>query len=274
MKGADLLKFLLSIIVVWIYTGTNDLYGLTKFVVPILFFLSGFFLSGKMFREIRGREERGCESIVGIWLLKTLRLYVIWTVIYLPFAIVGFEKEGIPVRESAIQYIQNVVFVGENYLSWPLWYLLGLLQAGIIIWIGEKIRLPLWGYLILALMFYLLPDYLQLESNHLYLSLFKTIRNGFFLGFPCMVLGGLFHYIFSGITGWPADSSWFKVALTLRFFSTHIYLTHMLWGGVMILAIQQERGIFLWAASVCAAIATGFIINKSGSIKKILYGRS
>lgn len=270
MKGADLLKFLLSLVVVWIHTGTNDLYGLTKIAVPLFFFLSGFFLFGKIFRE---RKEGDSKNLVNTWLQKTLRLYLIWTAIYLPFAIIGFAKDGLSVWKSAIVYTRNVLFVGENYLSWPLWYLLGLLQAGILIWIGEKLKMPLWGYLIMALALIFLPVIFHLESNHVYLSLFKNIRNGFFLGFPCMVMGGLFRHVFPRIKGWSADSSWFLPALTLRFFSIHIYLSHMLWAGILILAIQQQRGIVLWTVSVCVAVATGFMIRKSASIQRFLYGR-
>ena len=51
MKGIDTLKFLFSLVVVWIHTGVGNLGGLTPWAVPFFFLVSGFFLFGKLFRN-------------------------------------------------------------------------------------------------------------------------------------------------------------------------------------------------------------------------------
>lgn len=55
---------------------------------------------------------------------KVIRYYVIWTIVYLPLTILGFYKAGDGFVKSFVQFIRNVFFQGENYYSWPLWYLL------------------------------------------------------------------------------------------------------------------------------------------------------
>ena len=45
-------------------------------------------------------------------------------IVYLPLTILGFYKAGDGFVKSFVQFIRNVFFQGENYYSWPLWYLL------------------------------------------------------------------------------------------------------------------------------------------------------
>ena len=255
MKGADLLKFLLSLLVVWIHTGDNDLYGLVNWAVPVFFFLSGYFLFGKIF--VAGQLSSGTVSA---WWVKTLRLYLIWTVVFLPFTIIGFAREGMPAMKAVAVFLRNVIFFGENYLSWPLWYLLGLLQAGCVIWLAQHIRIPFWGLCLFAASLYLLTYLIHFEEIGIYHKTFVTTRNGFFIGLPCMTLGGLFRKMFPGIKGWPNDSRWHKPSLGLRFFSIHIYLTHMLFAGLLMLVLSFERGLGLWGITCLLTIASGAIV--------------
>ena len=268
MKGADLLKFLLSLVVVWIHTGNNDLNGLLNWAVHIFFFLSGFFLFGKII------YAHACTSeVISKWLRKTLRMYLVWTAIYLPFAIIGFASEGMPFVKAVAVYLRNVVFVGENYLSWPLWYLLGLLQAGVVIWCAQRIHVPFWGLCAVAALLFCLPYLIHFEETGIYHKVFVNTRNGFFIGFPCMVMGGIFRKLFPGITGWPNDSRFFKPALAFRFFSIHIYLTHMLFAGLLMLLWSPERGIGLWGITCLMTIVSGMIFYFFPRLQKVLYGR-
>lgn len=268
MKGADILKFLLALVVVWIHTGNSDLYGLVNWAVPAFFFLSGFFLFGKVFVSGSGASET-----VSVWLGKTLQLYLIWTAIFSPFAIIGFAKEGMPFVKAVAVYLRNVVFVGENYLSWPLWYLLGLLQAGAVIWLTLRIRLPFWGLIVMAATLFCLPYFIDFEEIGIYHKIFVTTRNGFFIGLPFMTLGGLFRKLFPGIKGWPNDSRWRKPSLGLRFFSIHIYLTHMLFAGLLMLMLSFERGLALWGITCLLAIVSGTIVFCYPHLQKALFGK-
>ena len=267
MKGADLLKFILSLIVVWIHTGTAT--GFLGWVVPVFFVLSGFFLSRRI---IIDRDK--ATTAVCAWLGKTLRMYLIWTAIFIPYAAIGFWKDGLPILKSIAIWLRNILFVGENYLSWPLWYLLGLLQAGAIIWLVEKLQFPLWVYPLMAVILGVLPHIVSLDSIHAYTLVFKHTSNGIFIGFPCMVIGGILKFIFPQIQGWNKDSRYFRPAITLRFFSIHVYLTHMLWVGCLKLTTSIPRGVLLWALTCLAALITGCLLMPFPNTQKFLYGRS
>lgn len=267
MKGADLLKFILSLIVVWIHTGTAT--GFVGWVVPVFFVLSGFFLSRRI---IIDRDK--ATAAVCAWLGKTLRMYLIWTAIFIPYAAIGFWKDGLPILKSIAIWLRNILFVGENYLSWPLWYLLGLLQAGVIIWLTEKLRLPLWVYPFLAIILGILPHIVPFNNIHLYTKVFKYTRNGIFIGFPYMVLGGVIKYCFPKIRGWKNDSRYYRPALILRFFSVHIYLTHMLWAGFLMMSNCLPRSVSLWIVTCTISILTGYILLPFSKMQRFLYNRS
>lgn len=269
MKGIDTLKFLFSLVVVWIHTGIGNLWGLTPWAVPFFFLASGFFLFGKLFKAPDYQKK---TDVVASWWKKTLRLYLLWSLIFLPFAIIGFANDHLSLAKSIAAYLRNLVLVGENYLSWPLWYLLGLLWAGFIIWLAGKMRLPLWSLCVLAVFLFLLPRMMHLEENGFYLRLFKTTRNGLFVGFPFMVLGGLVQRVLPETNNWEPGSWQQKTALRFRYLSVHIYLSHMIWAGTMILIWGYERSLLFWAITCAISILSGLLIRPCGGLVKFLYG--
>ena len=268
MKGADMIKFLLSLVVVWIHTGTSDLHGLVHCAVPIFFFFSGFFLFGKLFIV-----SDNASAVLVSWWKKTLRLYLVWSLIFLPFAIYGFYLDELPFWKGALVWLRNLFFRGENYLSWPLWYLLGLLQAGAVIWLFLKLKCPFWSLCLVALFLWMLPRFVDLYRLP-YLGEIDAAVKGLTIGLPYMVLGGILRKLCPSITGWPRESPCFAPSLLLRFFSIHIYLTHMIWVGLFRIFAQMPRGIILWGTTVCVALVTGFVIHRFPAMERFLYGRS
>lgn len=244
--------------------------GLTSWAVPLFFVLSGFFLWSKIFKE---NNCNGKCRVVSNWLTKILYMYVIWTVIYLPFSYIGFAKESMPFLKSVAIWLRNCIFVGENYLSCPLWYLLGLLWAGGIIWMGLKIKTPFLLFCVLACVLFVVPFICDLEDFHLYTSLFIHSRNGLFVGFPFMMLGGIIRKLYPQIKGWPAESRWHRTSLSFRFLSVHIYFTHMIYAGIMMLLLQPERGFSLWLTTVLIAFIVGLIVWFLPTVQMALYGR-
>jgi len=269
MKGIDTLKFLFSLVVVWIHTGIGNLGGLTPWAVPFFFLASGFFLFRKLFKASDYQKK---TELIAPWWRKTLRLYLLWSLIFLPFAIIGFANGHLGVSKSIALYLRNLVLVGENYLSWPLWYLLGLLWAGCLIWLAGKLRLPFWSLCVLAILLFLLPRFLHLGENEVYARIFITTRNGLFVGFPYMVLGGLIHRILPETSFWESGSWQQKTAFSLRYLSIHIYLTHMLWAGLLILIWGFERSLLFWGITCSISIVSGLLIRPCGGLVKFLYG--
>lgn len=56
-----------------------------------------------------------------------------WSAIYLPLTISGWIIEGGLDPTYLILCLRNFVFVGENFYSWTLWYLNGLVFALLLI---------------------------------------------------------------------------------------------------------------------------------------------
>lgn len=200
-NAIDVVKVLMACVVVAIHTHPESdldnlfvskivecLYSIT---VPFFFVVSGFFLSNK----IKGHDYETKISYIQRWLSRIVRLYLIWTLIYLPYAVYGFIRDDLSWEKTLLVYFRNVILVGENFLSWPLWYLLAMIVSGCIFYIMIKFRIK-EGYMLgIALCLAVICPFIETlrstELGDLYFSLFKTTRNGFFVGFPYMMIGYL-----------------------------------------------------------------------------------
>lgn len=165
--------------------------ALLSLAVPFFFVASGFLLGNKL----NSTNKDGQLAYLKKWIYRIGRLYLLWTLIYLPYAIYGFSIENTGLIKSLAIYTRNILLVGENYWSWPLWYLLAMFVAGCIIYLLLlcKVKQTYWYILALLLAFAgILLDQLRINDwggVNLYYSLFMTTRNGFFIGFPYMALG-------------------------------------------------------------------------------------
>jgi len=139
-NSIDLFKFILSFAVVAIHTkplinSTNAVIpniceSIFSLAVPFFFLASGYLLAVKMEYPFGNkcdfcRIKRQTRSI--------LRMYCIWTLVYAPLAIYSFASNNTPVIKAALSYVRGIVLVGENYNSWPLWYLLSTFYSYVVI---------------------------------------------------------------------------------------------------------------------------------------------
>lgn len=129
LYAIDVMKYIMAFCVIAIHTTPlkdidNDtisrLYEAAVSIAVPFFFLSSGYLIG---RKIQNKKEVD-DVLVERQQKKIIRYYVIWTMVYLPLTIWGFYKAGDGFIKSLIQFIRNMLFRGENYYSWPLWYLL------------------------------------------------------------------------------------------------------------------------------------------------------
>ncbi len=201
-NSIDVIKVCMSILVVAIHTHPEYNFaeivkelirGVYTIAVPFFFIASGFLVWHKIAdASIEEKQEK-----LKKWISKTIRLYMVWTAIYLPFTIYGFWHDGVSVAKSALVFVRNFLLVGENYLSWPLWYLLGMLVAGCIIFLiinrGYKNRtlyIVAFAFAICgALLNYCSQHHLLVNITDVYFKLFHTTRNGFFEGLPYITIG-------------------------------------------------------------------------------------
>lgn len=181
----DYFKILLSILVVVIHlplldinTSTPDLFGggflysigifisfgLTKIAVPSFFIINGYFL------------DFADQKKVIRYILKMIKIYIVWTLFYLPFMI---EKASIS--------LYPVLLVMGFY---HLWYLPALIGAVICIFLLKKYLNNNVLLLIIAVLLFGVGYYIQQTNPHSDLRIF-IYRNFLFMGIPFVLLGNL-----------------------------------------------------------------------------------
>ena len=317
-KGIDCTKVLMAILVVAIHTLQPyvmtwpvlfaDFFNiLMRVAVPFFFTVSGFLLCNKL----RMKDYPEKLYYMQGWLFRIVRLYLVWTLIYLPYAIIGFYKDDLGFIKSAAVYVRNVIFVGENYLSWPLWYLLAMLVAGLIYYLILKLRSKYFVSILVILAVSLVGIGAMIDSgligNSWYITLFKSTRNGFFQGFPymtigfiissvgyshnkCLLISLLFIGVISQLSGVTVGSfitiyALFSIILSTNFYfisddickkirlvSVVIYFVHMIWVGVLVLCFNLSP-ICLFVSSLCLSGVTSYFVikNKNKKIVRFLF---
>ncbi len=130
----DIASFCFALCVVAIHTQPligaagrvrNGYEFVVRLAVPFFFLRSGFFLFQRM--------EEALPSLAR-YTGKMARQYLLWTAVYLPIAIYGAVRNGGSLLAAAGKYVFQFLFVGEQFYSWPLWFLLALVYAGVFLW--------------------------------------------------------------------------------------------------------------------------------------------
>ena len=285
LKGIDLVKVLMAFVVVSIHTTTWPLLGIREVAVPYFFIVSGFFLFGKM----KGDRTEDLSAI-RTWTLKILKLYLIWTAIYLPFTVYGFIQDGLSLKQSLMLFGRNLLFVGENFMSWPLWYLLAMIWSGVLIYILRALKVPIWGMLLAGIFLAALPHYMG--DNSLFVKLFRDSRNLAFTGPFYVVLGGMLrHYqvrlplwggillFIAGLVAYhftpfalpvaaaglfllakelPLSGISDRLSRAFRDGSETLYLVHMIFAALLILLAGLDKGALLFTLTSLLAAAAAF----------------
>ena len=205
-KLIDLLKFICAFLVIGIHTrpfqaSSNLLdklfyYDISNYAVPFFYACTGYFLI------IKSSEENLHANLI-LRCKKILRIYLTWSAIYLPLTISGWIIEGGLDPTYLILCLRNFIFVGENFYSWTLWYLNGLVFALLLISILLK-RFSIKQISSIGLFAYLVGIGLTMLNGHLenlplflarpvelYFSLFATTRNGLFQSLVFLSFGML-----------------------------------------------------------------------------------
>ena len=187
----DALKVVLAICVVALHCkilGGNDTAigymlgnGLFRVAVPVFFIINGYYL---------------CHTLseghsFGAWFKRGLWMYLFWMLVYSPFY----------VDPATVGTLRGLLGIVKSFLIgyFHLWYLVGMLGGGLVLYALRHWRTPqlvtlaLIAYLIgLALqyarVYYVLPDpFLQHFNQNDYAA-----RNFLFMGFPFMCMGFVF----------------------------------------------------------------------------------
>lgn len=283
------MKVLMAFVVVSIHTTEWPLLGIRDVAVPFFFLVSGFFLFGKMTGD---RKED--LAAIRTWTLKILKLYLIWTAIYLPFTVYGWMQDGLTWKQAMAVFIRNLVFLGQNFMSWPLWYLLSMIWGGVLFYLLRAVNVPLWGMLLAGILLFAIPHVPGVVDSTLYRKLFKDSTNLVYTGPLYLAIGGLLRrynvrlplwggvlLAIAGLVGmyWCsllalpfAAVGFFLLAkeLQLPFISDRlsrafrdgsetIYLVHMIFTGLLILVAGLDKGALLFCLTSLLAAAVAFL---------------
>ena len=146
----DVAKFIMAIFVVAIHADPmvhcSNQFAQTIFrclaqsAVPFFFLAAGFLLVKKA-----DAESADLRSVIHRHVVKTVKLYCIWHIIYLPLAIYHFYTNDYSVVRAILVTIRSVLLVGKNFYSDILWYLLSSIYALLFISLLLKRRLSMPG---------------------------------------------------------------------------------------------------------------------------------
>ena len=205
----DVAKLLMALLVVEIHTrplrnfpfAETIIEGVDVVAVPF-FFMASAFLCFRGLDESAFAERSSYGAIrARKTIAKLLRLYLTWTAIFLPVTIFGSFIYGDSLAHGVAVFMRGVLFVGENYYSWPLWYLLasviGFGLAYVFLRGGVRLKRILLISLLLLLVGYGItfvqswsdaPSFVALPVKA-YGLVFGSSRNGLFEGFFYVAVG-------------------------------------------------------------------------------------
>lgn len=202
MKGADthyvwidvtrllLCFFVMAVHVGYIFPACGDLIDLIGHAsVPVFFVISGFLFGQKYIPS--SVADRG--SVVRKYTKRIFVLYAIWTLVYAPIAILYLLNHH-DTGNAILLYLRNVLFVGQNMMSWHLWYLHALIVALLMIHGLFVCRFRMWMVVGVCLLLFCAGLYIESADNcftETYRQILCDTQNGIFRGGLYVSLGML-----------------------------------------------------------------------------------
>lgn len=203
LNNLDILRYICSILIIilhirpfYLYNNLDFIFNnyITKIGVPIFFTITGYFLF---------KKEKDNQLYIKKYLKNILVIYLIWSVIYLPFFIkystdyVGFDNGYLFIFDKSKILYSILVGLLYNGLFYHLWYFPALILSIIILYILKKkinIKVILFiSFILLVIGSFesycgLLPLSIRSILTN-YLKIFYTTRNGLFFGLFYLTLG-------------------------------------------------------------------------------------
>lgn len=171
--GFDITKFVLAIFVICIHT--HPFVGATSqfvlfwtqygfhFAVPFFFTIAGFLL----FTKTKDQSMKSALPNLKKYLIEMIKLYVAWSIVYMPIGIYGYYKLGVSAELAIYQYIRDFFLIGEHHLSWQLWYLLGTIYGLLTIMVMIKLHFSNILMLLGGCIFYGLSVFIDWNMWHI-----------------------------------------------------------------------------------------------------------
>jgi surface polysaccharide O-acyltransferase-like enzyme len=126
--------------------------------VPFFFMSSGFLVFNKI---------KNTGNIKKIWdyLIKLIKLYLIWTLIYMPLTLYDYVNNNRPLIVDIFLFIRGTFFTGEHFNSWILWYLLSLIYSMLSIGILLKFKVKIRIIYFISLLVFVFANIMTIWAN-------------------------------------------------------------------------------------------------------------
>ena len=269
----DIAKFICAFLVISIHTyPLMDIHptlnlilvsGIARIAVPLFFVISAYFFF-----------QHQDENYVMKYLKKIGKLYLIWSLIYLPFYILQNYQSGLVVM--VVRYIRNFFFLGSHY---HLWFLPALMFA---LYVVNKLSkyFKLKQILVISVCLYFIGHLGNIYVNELYQvpilgtfyqmyrNIFETTRNGLFFGIPFIAMG----YLCAKISNKHHVSFWIKwnlisIVLFVIEFSLLCYFDVINdLSSMYLMLIPLVYGIFRWLQATQIAITPMYMMMRKMSL--------
>ena len=263
-NSLDICKLLMAICVVAIHTHplehctipiVNDMYdSFVGMAVPFFFLSSGFLLAQKFDASFTSPKN---IAVVKKYLQKIIKMYLIWTAAYFPIALYHFISSETGVLKSVLLYIRGFIFVGEQYNSWHLWYLLSTIYALVFIIILLKLKVSPKITLVFSSIIFLISigiDYLSVyagDPNPFIENLIKLIKLSIASG---RILTGLFYLPLGCILARKKPDLKASLSMLIGGYLLNVLMQNSSWSSLF--AAVSSIGLFCVVHSVALPDAT------------------
>lgn len=164
-NSIDLVKFIMAIVVVAIHTRPLadfqvpillDFYQkFVRLAVPFFFVATGYLISLKISFPLKETDA----PIIKKSLIKFLKLYVIWMLIYTPLSIYHSVEINRPIQEVVLSYIRGLFLTGKQYNSSHLWYLLSTIYSLAILHFAARHKAKIGHVIFVGIFFFFISVY-------------------------------------------------------------------------------------------------------------------
>jgi hypothetical protein len=207
-KGIDVTKFILALLVVAGHThpfkdiqNPTFLYlwkQLQLLVVPYFFMAAGFFLFQKV-----DQQPNKAQKLAVIWpyIKRIAKMYIYWTIIFIPITLWNYATDDIVFHKDIILFVRGTLFFGENYYSWPLWFLLSMTYSLAFIYLLTLLDFKRTTIFLISVLFFVVAtifnELVKQESKHeLLLAIGRAVKYLFLTG---RLFTGMFYVMIGGL---------------------------------------------------------------------------
>ena len=205
-SSLDIMKFISAILIIVLHTSPFSSYSkvlsfgfrniITIVAVPFFFCTSGFLL----FKKLSLLDQYEGEKYLKKYIWRLCLMYGLWSLVYLPFVIYGWLKDGQISLDEIVQYIKYFFFEG-SYST--IWFLPALIIAALICYLLHRrysfdrvflIAVPFYVLACLMTNYYGITETIPILKEFMqnYYNFFDSVKNGILFGFIFVALGGLF----------------------------------------------------------------------------------